>query len=209
MVKESGRRISAGRSGTRMNPAAKLYRVPCRCSADVVVGPGQAGGRVACPSCGAAIDVPRLRDLEAFAVAAAPTASRRWRACQGWLLLGATIAATAAAAASFIGMRGLAAASSLPDAAAIRAAIDSVDAVTIHQAWRAMRFSGVDRGALPEELRLQQLAGVAGSISRLLWAIAALGGLVAVIAAIRCFGGGPGSPSAAGRSPAAARGGGA
>lgn len=191
-----------------MDSAVKLYRVPCRCSADVVVGPGRAGGRVACPACGAAIDVPRLRELEAFAVTSAPAAARRWRACQGWLLLGVTIAATAAAAALFVRMRGLADASSLPDEQAIRATVDSVDAATIHKAWRAMRFSGVDRGALPEELRLRQSAFVAGRISRLLWSIAALGGLVAAGAAIRCLAGGRGSRRDAGR-PSSAPGGGA
>jgi hypothetical protein len=173
-----------------MDPAVKLYRVPCRCSADVVVGPGQAGDRVACPACGAAITVPRLRELEAFAVSSAPAAARRWRACQGWLLLGATIAATAAAAALLVGLRGLAGAASLPDERAIRAAVDTVDAATVHKAWQVMRFSGVNRGALPEELRLQQSAEVAGRLGRLLWSIAALGGLVAVGAAIRCLTGG-------------------
>ncbi len=156
------------------------------------MGPGQAGGRMVCPGCGRAIDVPRLRDLEAFAVAVAPVASRSWRACQGWLLLAAAVAATSAAAAWFIGAGGLADASRIPDADSIRAAVDSADAATIHKAWLAMRFSGIDRGAFPEELRLQQLAGVASRVSRLLWAIAALAGMAAAGAAIRCLAGGRG-----------------
>jgi hypothetical protein len=188
-----------------MSPAAKRYRVPCRCSAEVVVGPGQAGGRVACPSCGGAIDVPRLRDLEVFAVAVSPTASRGWRACHGWLLLAAAVAATAGAAAAVSGAGGMAAAFRLPDAEAIRAAVDSADPATIYKAWQAMRFSGVDRGALPEELRLQRLAGVAVGISRMLWAIATLAGLVAAAAAILCLAGERGREQEAG--PAASAGG--
>jgi len=177
-----------------MNPAAKLYRLPCSCSAHVVVVPGQAGGRVACPACGGAIDVPRLRELEAFVVTSTPPAIRPWQACQGWFLLGVATAVTAAAAAVFVGSRGLTATARLPDADSIRAAVDSVDAGTIYRAWQAMRFSGVNRGASPDEVRLQQSAGVAGSVGRMLWAVAALGGLLAAIAAMRCL--------ATGRGPA-------
>jgi hypothetical protein len=186
-----------------MSPAAKRYRVPCQCSAEVAVGPGQAGDRVVCPACGGAIDVPRLRDLEAFAVAVSPTASRGWRACHGWLLLAATVAATAGAAAAVLGAGGMPAAFRLPDAEAIRAAVDSADAATIYKAWQAMRFSGVDRGALAEELRLQRSAGVAAGLSRMLWAIATLAGLVAAATAILCLAGDRDREQGAGRSPPA------
>jgi hypothetical protein len=155
------------------------------------------------PACGGAIDVPRLRDLEAFAVAVHPTASRGWRACHGWLLLAAAVAATAAAAAWLLGSGGIAAASRLPNADAIRAAVDAADAATIYKAWQAMRFSGVDRGALPEELRLQRLAGVALGISRMLWAIATLAGLVAAATAILCLAGDRGREREAGPAPSA------
>jgi hypothetical protein len=69
---------------------------------------------------------------------------------------------------------------SYPGASEIRAAIESVDAATIYQAWQAMRGSGVDRGTLPEELRLQQAAGAAGRIAAVLWTVAAAGTVAAV-----------------------------
>ena len=38
------------------------HRLPCSCSAEVVVTAGQAGGSVECPRCGRVLSVPKLRD---------------------------------------------------------------------------------------------------------------------------------------------------
>jgi hypothetical protein len=166
------------------------YSLRCRCSADVVIVPGQAGGRVTCPACGAAIDVPRLRDLAACAVpepraAAAP----RWRPCQAWLLVASAVAATATVSALAV-PRLIAPPQIVPDSAAIRAAVNAVDAVTLYQAWQAMRASGIDRGTLPEELRIQQAAGSTRRIVMLLWTVAAAAGCAAAAAAAACLTGG-------------------
>lgn len=172
-----------------MTLAANRYRIPCRCSTEVLVGPGQAGGQVVCPACGAGVDVPRLRDLEPFAVIdprAAPV-SGRWRVCHAWLLAGTAAAVLAAAAATIIGARARARPALLPDASMIRAAIDATDAATIHKAWQAMKFSGVDRGTLPEEARLQRMAGMATRVGGLLWLVSAIGAAVAVAAGITCL----------------------
>ena len=162
-----------------MTSVATRYRIPCGCGAQVLVGPGNAGGQVVCERCGGTLEVPRLRDLEAFVVAEPASQARRWRAPHGWLLAGGVVAALAAGAALLV-PRFLAGPPRLPDEAMIRAAIESVDAATIYQAWQAMRGSGVDRGTLPEELRLQQAAGAAGRIAAVLWTVAAAGTVAAV-----------------------------
>ena len=59
------------------------------------------------------------------------------------------------------------------------AAVESVDAATAYQAWQAMRVSGVNRGTLPEELRLQQATTAAGRIAAVLWTVAAIGAIAA------------------------------
>ncbi len=187
-------------------PQPTLYRLPCRCSATVPVVPGRAGGRVTCPACGAVLDVPRLRDLVAFAAREPAVATRPWNRSQGWLLVAVCVAAFAVLAALVV-PRVMAPPRLVPDASAIRAAVDAVDAATIHKAWQAMRASGIDRGALPEELRFQQAAGSASRIAMLLWAIAAVAAAGAVAAGISAVGHRSAAGEAAGlsrsREPAA------
>jgi hypothetical protein len=170
-----------------MIATAKRYRIPCGCGAAVVVGPGQAGGQVACDRCGGAIAVPRLRDLESLAVAGEVRPVRRWRSAHGWLLVGGVVASLATVAA-LLAPRWLGAGSQqLPDEPMIRAAIESVDTATLYRAWQAMRGSGVDRGTLPAESRLQQAAGAADRIAAVFWTIAVAGGFTALVGAAGCL----------------------
>lgn len=170
-----------------MSATAKCYRIRCDCGAELVVGPGQAGGRVACDRCGGAIDVPRLRDLEALALASEAGPVRRWRPAQGWLFVGGVVASLATLGALLVPRLLGSGPQQLPGEAVIRAAIESVDTATVYRAWQAMRGSGVDRGALPEEARLQQVAGAAGRIAAVFWTIAAAGGLAALVGAAGCL----------------------
>jgi hypothetical protein len=170
-----------------MNVSAKRYRVTCGCGTETVVGSGQAGGQVACGRCGAAIAVPRLRDLEASAVAGEAGPMRPWRPAHGLLLVGSVVASLAALTALLVPRWLERGPQQLPDEAMIRAAIESVDAATVYQAWQAVRASGVDRGTLPEESRLQQAAVAAGRIAAVCWTIAAAGGLAAVVGAAGCL----------------------
>jgi hypothetical protein len=170
-----------------MTATAKQYRIPCRCGGEVTVGPGQAGGHVECPWCGGSVTVPRLRELEAFVVTEAARLPRPWRPCQAWLLLGCVVALASATAAVLVPRISSRNVPPLPDETAIRAAVNSADTVTIYKAWQSMRTSGVDRGTLPQELRLQQAAGAAGRIGGVLWTLAAAGGVVAVAGGISCF----------------------
>lgn len=167
-----------------MNASGKQYRLRCRCSTDVTVVPGQAGTRLSCPACGALLDVPRLRDLEAAKPPVPIAPPGRWRRSHAWCLGGAAVAATAALAASLLGDGIALGRVLLPDATMIRTAVDSADATTIYKAWMGMRSAGVDRGAIPEEIRVQRAAGVAGQVRGMLWIMAAAAAVVSVAAGI-------------------------
>lgn len=172
-----------------MKTAAKRYRLACRCSKEVFVGPGQAGGQVVCPACGAGVDVPRLRDLEPFAAIDSVPAPRHWQARHAWLVAGTAVALLSAGAALLMGRQALTRRALLPDATMIRAAVDAADAMTIYKAWQAMRLSGVDRGPLPQEVRLQREVTMAAGVGGMLWIVSALGAAVAIAAGIACLSG--------------------
>ena len=61
------------------------YLLTCGCGASVPVDAGQAGERIACPSCGAQLEVPTLRKLRHLPVAAPETQPARstWGTRQG------------------------------------------------------------------------------------------------------------------------------
>ncbi len=195
MVKESGRRSPAGnqRSPQRapvvrhldfhdltMPGATRTFRIPCRCSAEVSVGLGQAGTEITCPSCGASVAVPRLRELAPFEVHASGPTRSGWQAGHAWMLIGGVIAALAALAAGLLSRFDGGAARRLPDEQVIRAAVESADPVMIHKAWLAAKRSGVDRGAVAEEILVQKAADSVGRVAILLWAVSAIGGMAAI-----------------------------
>jgi len=161
----------------------KTYRIPCTCSAAAVVGAGQAGGMVECPACGAKLPVPRLRDLEPFALAPAAAAATRPRRGRPLLLLGLAILAGSMATAIAAQRYAAAVAERLPDEPTIRAGVGQADTKTIYEVWKMMRRAGVDRGPLPDELHAQRTATSTERIARFLWAAAAGGGVLAAIGA--------------------------
>ena len=157
----------------------KSYRIPCRCSAVVLVGPGQAGGVVECPACGTSLDVPRLRDLEPYAVAVTSAAERSPRRGSGWFILGAAVAILSAGTAVAVSRYAASVAAELPDEATIRAGVGRADSKTIYEVSKMMRQAGVDRGPLPGEIHAQQTAASTDRITSFLWITAAGGGLLA------------------------------
>lgn len=148
------------------------------------MGLGQAGTAITCPSCGATLAVPRLRELAAFEVQHVRPATPRWHAGHAWMLICGVIAAMAALAALLLSRFDGGASRRLPDERLIRTAVESADAVMIHKAWLAVKRSGVDRGAVAEEILVQQAADSVGRIATLLWAIAGVGGLAAMAGGI-------------------------
>jgi hypothetical protein len=195
MVKESGRRSPAGsRTRTTLVPVVRhldfhdqtmpgttrTFRIPCRCSAAVAVTLGQAGTETTCPSCGAVVSVPRLRDLAAFEVKDIRPAVSGWQAGHAWILIGGVIAGIAAVAAGLLSRFDGGASQRLPDEPVIRAAVESADPVMIHKAWLAVKRSGVDRGAVAEELLVRQAADSVGRVAMLLWTVSAMGVMAAI-----------------------------
>lgn len=167
-----------------MPGATKIFRVPCHCSATVPVGLGQAGTSVTCPACGEIINVPRLRELAAFEQVDALAPKRVWRAGHAWLFVGGVMAVVGAAAAGLLSRFDGGASQRLPDEAVIRTAIDSADVVTVYKAWLAVKRSGVDRGAIADEVSVQRLVRSIGGVAMLLWVAAAVGAVIAVAGGI-------------------------
>jgi len=181
-----------------MNSSGKPYRLRCRCSADLHVSPGQAGTRLTCPACGTAVDVPRLRDLQAVASPVTAGSRRRWRRSNARCFAGSAIAATAGFVAATLSDGFALGRVLLPDDAMIRSAVQAADPATIHKAWLGLRAAGVDRGAIPEELRVQRATRVAGRIRGMLWGVAMVGLALAVAGALESWSAGGGAAASPG-----------
>jgi hypothetical protein len=78
------------------------YLLTCDCGSTVPVEIGQAGGKVACPACGAALDVPTLRKLRHLPPAGIETrpVPSSWGARQGVATAGLILAAILATVAA-------------------------------------------------------------------------------------------------------------
>lgn len=145
---------------------------------------GQAGTEATCPSCGSTVPVPRLRELAAFEVKDTVSGGTPWKAGHAWLLVGGVVAVGAAVAAGLLSRFDGGASLRLPDERLIRDAVESADPVMVHKAWLAVKRSGVDRGAVPEELLVRQAADSVGRVALFLWAVAAISSLAAIVGGI-------------------------
>lgn len=153
---------------------------------------GQAGGQASCPACGRFLDVPRLRDLAAFAVEpAAASGPPRSGLGRGLLVAGSALGVAAALLAlSLVPIGGLFFPQP-PTVAQIRAAVATAPLPQVYEGWQSMARSGVGRPPSPEELRLQQFAANTVTVGRLLWGVSGIGMVMALAGA---------ALSAAGRS---------
>lgn len=153
------------------------YLLPCACGAAAEVGPGQAGGRAACPRCGAPLAVPRLGDLARLPQApAASPASRPWTVAHACLLGGGCGLALALVSALYLR-------SSPPpvfDHETIRRAVAASPASDIHKAWQALARSGVARPPSPPEERAAQVSRAGKAVGTVLLTVAAVAAAVAV-----------------------------
>lgn len=154
------------------------YLLTCGCSAVVTVGPGQAGGAVTCPRCGASLPVPRLGELARLPAAAQAegTPADSWKAAHGCFLGGILVAVLAMAAAAYLGV----APRPVVNDAMIRAGVAAASTSDIYKAWQALSRSGVARPTMEDEERIQQVARSARAVASVLWAVAAVGVAVAV-----------------------------
>lgn len=163
----------------------KTYLLPCSCSVDIPVSAGLAGGRVNCPSCGRAIDVPKLRELSRLQERPAPVVTQtRWSPAHAVLLAGAAAAVIAWAASLLILPR----TDSAVDLAAIRAAVRSAPDEDIYRVWKqGLSRSGVDRPPTPEEEKRLRASRFSEGVSRGLNILGGLGAVAAIAAALRVF----------------------
>jgi len=159
----------------------RTFAVPCACSAVVSVTSGQAGTRVVCPACGAAVDVPRLRDLVGREAPQPTGAAARppWDTARGIAFAGTAVALLAALAAAAIPpVAGLLVPQpARPDE--VRRAVSAAPITTIHAAWTELAASGLSRTPSPLEVRFARFTRVTRSLSRTLWGVAAVATVVA------------------------------
>lgn len=163
----------------------KTFLLPCACSADIPVSAGQAGGRVTCPSCGRAVDVPKLRELGQLHEQKKPPESQtRWSPSHAVLLAGAVVAAIAWLASVLVLPR----TGSVIDPAALRAAVEAASDQDIYKAWKqGLSRSGVQRPPTDEEQRFLRTSRFSDGVSRGLQIVAALGAIAAAAAAMKVF----------------------
>lgn len=171
----------SGSSGQACEKPMTSFLLPCECGRLIPIGRGQAGGQVRCDRCGTARDVPRLGDLARFAVqqSSGAAAPRRWTAAHACLVGGTAVAVIAAVAAAMTASP----AAPAVDVAGVRQAVSNASPGEVHRVWKQISRGGVARPQLPHERRLEQMARVAGDMSRWLTGLAVLGGVVAVASA--------------------------
>ena len=160
----------------------KTFLLPCGCGSTIAVASGQAGGEARCDQCGATVPVPRLGDLARFA---APTAGpggpqRRWTIGHACVLAGAVVAVMAAVGAFSISSPSATAV----DVEGVRQAVSKASDGEVYRVWKQLARSGVARPPLHQERRLEQIARVAGAMSRWLVGLAVIGVAVAVAGGI-------------------------
>jgi hypothetical protein len=166
-----------------MPSAERTYVVPCSCSAAVAVTAGQAGARISCPRCGAAVDVPRLRDLAAFAAPTQTVAARPqgWDGSRGLVFAGVTIALLSGLVAAFAVPLGGRLVGGPPASDAIRRTVNSAPISVVHAAWTELAQSGLNRIPSPAEVRLARFTAVARGVSRVLWGVSAAATALAAV----------------------------
>ena len=144
---------------------------------------GQAGGSVACPRCGRALSVPKLRDLGALERHEPGETSPQttWRPAHAIALLGAIVAV-----ASWLGGLWIARDSAVAvDDALLRSAVLAADDMAIYRVWsEGLSRASVRRPPADEEQVLLRRARFADSMRSVLNIVAAGAGLAAVAAAI-------------------------
>jgi hypothetical protein len=158
----------------------KTFLLPCSCTTEIAVTSGQAGGRVACPSCGRSLVVPKLRELSGLQEL--PTANEGslagWSPLQALALGSAALALLSLAASVLVTPR-----QSGVSAQAIRAATLAASDQAVYQFWKVgLAKSGVRRQPSEMERKLQQREKFFGGITRVFRGVAAVAGIASAAA---------------------------
>jgi ribosomal protein S27AE len=157
--------------------AMTRYLLSCpQCGVEIPVTTGQAGDRVSCGGCHAAVAVPRLGDLARLPRAADGSGERgsqgRWSPAHACLWTGLVIAGLSTAVALAL--------QSPPkpaiDEAGIRTAFRAGSIVDVHQAWDGFYRHGVARPPTVEEQAALQRSQAQRAVARVIW-VAALAGI--------------------------------
>lgn len=135
-----------------------------------------------CRECGLDLDVPRLRDLAAFADdrdhVGTPSS---WDPARGMAFAGCAVAALAALAAAVADPVGTLLVDRTPQPPAIRRNVDAAPIASVHEAFTEAARVGLNRPPSTEEIRLQQFSRLVRSLATVLWGVAAAGVVVASV----------------------------
>ena len=166
------------------------YLLNCRCGTAVPVEVGQAGERVACPSCGVQLEVPTLRKLGHLPVAAQTTAQApsTWGPRQGVVTAGLILAAALAGIALWSRFSEPAVPHFDP-AARLQSVKQAVESITPVQSWhlwievyRPMAERGFAIIEDPHKPAIEQYIAKQRFFQKTLLSIAAVSGIVALAA---------------------------
>jgi len=161
------------------------YLLPCPCSQRIVGAPGQAGGTVRCPGCGADVPVPRLGALERLEKDAPAVGSRGapvpWNAARALVMAG--VVCTLGAAATAAALRGWRTAEDPVDETALRSAVTAAPVSEAHQSWLDFERLGIATRPVADEVRRWRRDRALGSLETVAWVTAAVGAAIAAIGA--------------------------
>lgn len=159
----------------------QLYRLRCECGNDISIGKGQAGGEVACSSCGRSMPVPTLREFGQLPLAEADTTvgvgPRRWTLRQGLMAGGVVTAVVAWGLAAWI----VSATRVDYDMERVRFEISRAPFMKVYAAWKELEMADVQRDETVGEYRAKNLGRVGKSSAT---ALAVLGGIGVAIAVV-------------------------
>ena len=158
----------------------KTFLLPCSCTTEIAVTSGQAGGRVACPSCGRSLVVPKLRELTGLQ--ALPTGGSaiqpRWSLLQA-VALGAAATALLSLAASLL----VVPKQEVFSPQVIRDLTLAASDQEIYRIWKVgFANSSVRRPANELEQKMQRQQRFFGGIARVFQGLATIAGVVAATA---------------------------
>ena len=165
-----------------MSGQKKTFLLPCEaCGHEMDVVAGQAGGEVACPSCGRRNSVPKFRDLGQLRIKTESSAgSSRWGLPQAVAWAGVACAILSWGTAAWV--------AAVPkmalDPNMIRANIEAGDDKALYESLQNYARFPVERPPFVGEVALQRQTLFAQGMARTLYVIGGVGALAAAVAGV-------------------------